>query len=461
MNNPFRQITAADPSFAEEALEGEYIARDTWALVGREQGSALALGGLFVAAAVTLALVTSVRPASGVLAFGLILAFAIASSVSFDISTGTTVPTQLVFIPMWFLLPNGMLPAAVAAGYLIGRLPGVLAGRMHPSRLLLCLWDSWYALGPALVFALSDPHSAEFGTWWVIVLALGAQFAFDFMGATLYNSLAHGIGPEVLVGSMMWVYLVDLFLAPVGFAIAIASGGESWAFVLGISLVGLFGMFAQERRERIRQTAELSSAYRGTAMLLGDVVEADDAYTGEHSKGVVELSLAVADKMGLSAKQRRNVEFGALLHDVGKVAISKEIINKPGPLTPEEREIINTHTLEGQRMLDRIGGVLGEVGVVVRASHEDYDGTGYPDGLAGEAIPIEARIVSCCDAFSAMTTDRSYRKARTTDEAFVELRRCAGTQFDPDVVEMLISVFNWVHPRELPEFAPAASATTA
>jgi HD-GYP domain-containing protein (c-di-GMP phosphodiesterase class II) len=98
------------------------------------------------------------------------------------------------------------------------------------------------------------------------------------------------------------------------------------------------------------------------------------------------------------------------------------------------------HTIEGERMLKRVGGVLAEVGTIVRASHEDFDGNGYPDGLSNEQIPIEARIVTCCDAFSAMTTTRSYRKAMSTDVALAELKRCAGTQFDPAIVTVLVEL---------------------
>jgi putative nucleotidyltransferase with HDIG domain len=175
-------------------------------------------------------------------------------------------------------------------------------------------------------------------------------------------------------------------------------------------------------------------------MLLGDVVEADDAYTGSHSRGVVELSLAVADRLGLEPGQRRNVEFAALLHDVGKIAVPKEIINKPGPLDAAEWEVMRQHTIEGERMLNRVGGVLAAVGRIVRSSHEHYDGSGYPDGLAGEEIPIEARVVTCCDAFSAMTTTRSYRKAMPLEAALAELHKCAGTQFDPQVAAALAAI---------------------
>jgi putative nucleotidyltransferase with HDIG domain len=171
--------------------------------------------------------------------------------------------------------------------------------------------------------------------------------------------------------------------------------------------------------------------------LLGDVVEADHAYTGDHSREVVDLSLAVADELHLSPVERRRVEFGALLHDVGKLAVPKEIIDKAGPLDADEWQVIRRHTIEGEAMLAKVGGVLGEAGAVVRASHEHWDGGGYPDALRGDAIPIEARIVSCCDAYSAMTTNRAYRPARSHAAALAELRRCAGAQFDPTVVAAL------------------------
>jgi HD-GYP domain-containing protein (c-di-GMP phosphodiesterase class II) len=148
----------------------------------------------------------------------------------------------------------------------------------------------------------------------------------------------------------------------------------------------------------------------------------------------------VCDELGLSADDRRDAEFVALLHDVGKIRIPSSIINKPGPLDADERAIINTHTIEGERMLEQVGGLLGHVGRLVRSCHEDWDGSGYPDGLAGEQIPLVARIVCACDAFSAMTTDRPYRRARTDEEALAELERCAGTQFDARVVEVLVRV---------------------
>jgi HD-GYP domain-containing protein (c-di-GMP phosphodiesterase class II) len=218
---------------------------------------------------------------------------------------------------------------------------------------------------------------------------------------------------------------------------AFASVRYPYAFLLVLPLCGLLGVFALERRLRMRQALALSHAYRGTAMLLGDVVEDDDKYTGEHSRTVLELALPVGDALGVSARERRDLEFAALLHDVGKMAIPKGIVNKAGPLTHEEMALMRTHTIEGHRILSRFGGVLGGVGAIVRACHERWDGAGYPDGLAGKRIPLAARIIFCCDALNAMSTDRAYRAALPLPAALAELRDNAGTQFDPRVVEVL------------------------
>jgi HD-GYP domain-containing protein (c-di-GMP phosphodiesterase class II) len=207
-----------------------------------------------------------------------------------------------------------------------------------------------------------------------------------------------------------------------------------------LPVVVLPWIFSRERTARIDQSLELSRAYRGTTLLLSDVLDDDDAYTAFHSRGVVQLSIEVADRLGLDELQRRKVEFGALLHDVGKIAVPKEILHKPGLLSPDEWIVMETHTIQGQRMLDRVGGVLGEVGRIVRSSHERWDGRGYPDGLAGDDIPVESTIVAVCDAFNAMTTDRPYRRAMGVDAALAELQAGAGTQFSPQIVATLVEL---------------------
>jgi putative nucleotidyltransferase with HDIG domain len=195
--------------------------------------------------------------------------------------------------------------------------------------------------------------------------------------------------------------------------------------------------FPRERRLRLcaRDGADL-----GAALALAQLVEADDEYTGAHCRGVAGLALAVADRMGLDGEQRRRLEFAALLHDVGKTAIPKGLIDKPCGLDPSEWNVVKTHTLEGQRMVERFGGGMRHVGRIVRSHHERWDGTGYPDGLAGTAIPLEARIVAACDTWNAMRTDRVYRDALPLSDALAELGRSAGSQLDPEIVSVVIAI---------------------
>jgi HD-GYP domain-containing protein (c-di-GMP phosphodiesterase class II) len=292
------------------------------------------------------------------------------------------------------------------------------------------------------VLAAFDVTAPNLSEWPVLLAALGAQIAVDNGFATLREWAGLGISPKLQPSLFGWSTLVDILLSPVGLLTAMAATVEPYAVLLMLPLAGLLFVFALERGARMRQAIELSRAYRGTTLLLSDVLEVDDEYTGFHSRSVVSLSVAVSDALGLSSRQRRNVEFGALLHDVGKIAVPKEIINKPGPLTDDEWLVIKAHTIEGQKMLDRVGGLLSDVGQIVRSSHEKWDGTGYPDGLKAGEIPVESAIVSCCDAFNAMTTDRSYRSAMSLEDAMDELRANAGSQFSPAVVDALVRVLS-------------------
>jgi putative nucleotidyltransferase with HDIG domain len=205
-------------------------------------------------------------------------------------------------------------------------------------------------------------------------------------------------------------------------------------------LLWLLHAFSRERTERYAAALELHQTYRGTVMVLSDVVEADDNYTASHCRSVVELAVATAEQLGLDPRGQQELETAALLHDVGKIAIPKEILNKPARLTEDEFELMKSHTVEGQALLDRVGGRLARVGEIVRSCHERWDGGGYPDGLRGDDIPLAARIVFCCDAYSAMTTDRPYRAAIEPSIALAELRANAGSQFEPRVVEAVCAV---------------------
>jgi HD-GYP domain-containing protein (c-di-GMP phosphodiesterase class II) len=365
--------------------------------------------------------------------------YALVSRVEFEIGSGSAIPTQLVLVPMLFALPIGSVPAIVAIGLLLRTVVDRPWPLRHPGRVLPLVATTAHALGPVLVIALAGGLPLRWAAWPVYACAMLAQLALDFSNALL-NALANRVTVAELVRFVGLAYVVDLGLAPIALALAVATHAYPALVVLALPLVGLLRYFSRERQQRIDSALELSDAYRGTAFLLGDVVEADDAYTGSHSRHVVDLVIGVADELKLSPSERRDAEFVALLHDVGKIRIPDSIINKPGPLDAGERALVEKHTIEGEQMLERVGGMLGHVGHIVRSCHEHWDGNGYPDKLAGKKIPLIARVVCACDAFSAMTTDRPYRAARTQAEALAELQRCSGTQFDPQVVDALLRV---------------------
>jgi putative nucleotidyltransferase with HDIG domain len=162
-----------------------------------------------------------------------------------------------------------------------------------------------------------------------------------------------------------------------------------------------------------------------------------DRYTGEHSEAVIAMSAAVARNLGLRETEVERIRAAALLHDIGKVAIPDEILNKRGPLSEKEWTLMREHPVIGERILSVVPGMSG-VARIVRHEHERWDGSGYPDGLVGEEIPLGSRIIIVADTYHAITSDRPYREARSHSEAIEELTRCAGTQFDPTVTAALV-----------------------
>ena len=439
-------MTAATPTTAHLDPEAGGLiedarARATERLAARDSRATLIGALAFVLVAVPFALLLdSERTVSpGVLVL-LVVAYALAARVEFEVGSGFAVPTQVVFVPMLFLLPVALVPLCVALGFLLCAALDLARGRVHGERALLEVFSAWHALGPALVLALAGEPAPTWSVLPLLGLVLLAQFAFDFASSAVRARYAFDVPVLAQLRLTAPVYLVDAALAPAGFLFAVVAYDEPLAILLVVPLLGLFAFFARERRSRIDHALELSHAYRGTAFLLGDVIEADDAYTGSHSRDVVELVVSVTAEFGLDARSHQDAELTALLHDVGKIRIPEEIINKPGRLTDEEWEIMKTHTIEGERMLSQIGGLLGRVGHLVRSCHERWDGKGYPDGLVAEETPLVARIVFVCDAYNAMTTNRPYRAARSPEEALAELEICAGSQFDPEVVAALGAV---------------------
>jgi putative nucleotidyltransferase with HDIG domain len=197
----------------------------------------------------------------------------------------------------------------------------------------------------------------------------------------------------------------------------------------------LRGAFKRERSH----SQELERSYSATVRVLSNAVEARDAYTGKHADRVTAYGIEIARAMGLALADEPRVEFGFLLHDIGKVAIPDAILYKPGSLTEKERALMAQHPLVGSEIVAGIE-FLSEAAHVVRSHHERWDGNGYPDGLRGEEIPLAARVFAVADVLDALTTDRPYRPALPLTEARRMIVAAAGSQFDPRVIEAFESI---------------------
>lgn len=208
-----------------------------------------------------------------------------------------------------------------------------------------------------------------------------------------------------------------------------------------IEMLVAVGNQASVAMENHQLRQDLQHAYLTTITALADAVEAKDAYTGGHCERVARYAHRLGEELGLSERDLGVVFCGGLLHDVGKIGVSDGVLNKPGPLLPEERALVHSHVRVGHDIVSKVP-MLREVAEAVLHHHEWYDGSGYPEGRSGPEIPLAARIVSIADAYSAMVDRRSYKEPLTPDRARAELARCAGTQFDPMLVEAFLRVLD-------------------
>ncbi len=192
----------------------------------------------------------------------------------------------------------------------------------------------------------------------------------------------------------------------------------------------------EEAEEAVRRERERASFYgfmRGVHTLVISL-ELADPYTKDHSKKVASAAVLMARRLGMRQRELREIRVGALLHDIGKIVVPREILHKEGPLTPEEWEIVRLHPLHGHDMLKPLGRYYPEVQRIVRHEHERWDGRGYPDGLKGEEIPLGSRLVMIADTYDAIISTRPYRPAATKADALRAIREGAGSQFDPDLI---------------------------
>ena len=200
--------------------------------------------------------------------------------------------------------------------------------------------------------------------------------------------------------------------------------------------------YQQNLEHRVKvQASRIRELFLQGVQTLAHALEAKDSYTSGHSMRVSRYAAATAVRLGYTGERLEEVRLGAELHDIGKIGTREAVLNKPGPLTEEEFAHITEHTILGERILAPLARENPTVLRIVRNHHERMDGGGFPDGLTGDAIPLEARIVAVVDAFDAMTTNRAYRESRGPSAAYEELLRCAGSHFDPEVVRAFQAAF--------------------
>ena len=253
----------------------------------------------------------------------------------------------------------------------------------------------------------------------IVSVALG--FMFEKSPASIW---AHNI---------RWSVPNFMALVPLGFLLALIyqNFGPLGLLLLFVPLLA--------SRHAFQLYIDMRENYLNSVEALVQALEAKDTYTSGHSARVGKLSVIIAEGLEFSEDRLESLKYAAVLHDVGKIGVSENILNKKGKLKDEEWDIIRNHPVMGQTIIKKIK-FLFDIGLIVRHHHERYDGAGYPDGIEGDEIPLESRIIAVADTYDAITTDRSYRNGKTHEEAIMELKRVAGTQLDPGLVEVFCRV---------------------
>ncbi|MGF1431088.1 HD-GYP domain-containing protein [Kitasatospora sp. LaBMicrA B282] len=347
-------------------------------------------------------------------------------------------PSANTFLPVLFA---GVLMLPPAAAALVA-LPAALTGAAATPRLLRRAWNAaQFALAAwpaaALFHLLGGPRLLLGSRYPAALLpALAGVLVFCLVNGVLVAGirlLAEHCRPAELGRGALTVLGPPAFVHALGgLMMAVLWQGPYGAFAAVLALLPLSvsaWVFAQGHRER--------AAHRATVEALVQAVEIKDAYTRGHSERVGRASVLIAGQLGMVGERLRTLHFAGTLHDVGKLGVATELLRRNGPLTEAERRAVEVHPEYGHELVRGIE-FLGEAHAGILHHHERMDGRGYPHGLAGEQIPEFARIIAVADAFDSMTSTRSYRRGRPVPEAVAELRRCAGSQFDPVMVEALV-----------------------
>lgn len=240
---------------------------------------------------------------------------------------------------------------------------------------------------------------------------------------------------NIWITNIKGVFPSAIAVGTIGIIIALAFLGYGYGAVLLFFGPLLLARFS------FKLYIEMRSIYISTIEAFNSVLEAKDPYTSGHASRVEEYALKLGNAYGLSSDKIKDLRNAAILHDIGKIGVKDDILNKAGKLTREEFQEIMTHPTIGADIIQKVD-FLNKISDIIRYHHEKYNGTGYPEGLSGDSVPIEAYILSIADSYDAMTSDRPYRKALTQDEALKEIKVNAGTQFHPELAEKFIEMFN-------------------
>ena len=439
---------AIDLNFADQEVLADTFRRAQSRMTARERGAELLVICGFAIAVLGLWLIDAPGAFPVTPAVLCVIVMALATRVRFDTPLGFTVATQLAFVPLLFTIPAALVPIAVVIALALARLPELRAGRFVPARRSCGASETRGSRSVRRRCSRSPaPQPARAGPA-LLLAALAAQFLVDFAVSAI--RIAVGRGAKLSSQLRETVGVRDRRRARRRSGCSIAEDDPAQRRSPRSHRCRCWGCSAVFARERHRSPARACSSSTtptaGPRSCSATSIEADDGYTGEHCKSVVALALAVADRLGLAAgaAPQPRIRGAAARRRQDRDPQEDHQQARHARLRRMDRSI-RTHTIEGQKLLDRVGGFMRDVGLIVRSHHERWDGRGYPDGLAGEAIPLEARIIACCDTWNAMRTDRSYRPALPYEAALAELVSVAGSQLDPEVVNALVAIVGSGH----------------
>jgi diguanylate cyclase (GGDEF)-like protein len=370
---PERGVRQSSLDWAAQRLLEELPPEPVRRLAGRELATELAAAISFLAAVAVMGALIAGGPSPPLaLTAVLILAYAIAARVTFDLGAGFAVPTQLILVPMLFLLPATGVPLAVAAGLALSRLPEFVRDRAHLSGAIACLGDGWHAVGPALVLGAAGHHEPDPSAYPLYLAALAAQFAFDFGSSTIREWMGRGIAPSLQLRVIGWIVLADVLLSPIAFLAALAATGRPYLVLAVLPLAGLLALFARERHARIEHALNLNRAYRETALTLQARVADLDEERARFQRAIERIGAAFAAKL----------DRDALLELVLLTAVDA-LSASGGELANAGRDGESAPTL-------RTGTVSG-VQKLLRAVEDEVTGTGAPAARSSDG----AHVLAC------------------------------------------------------------------